>query len=185
MSKEQTARIHRKYVVWCVVNGRPWKAIDDIGLKLIIAEWDPGFAATTPTFDTLDKVLREMYCTAKTELVEILQSARKDNKKKGYDGPFCSLQLDLTSKANVEYIAASVQLVRYVRVRVVVVSVFSCVKTAVHYDWYIRTAVLLYHTYITTGTYVQQCCCTYITTGTSIYVQQHCCTYVQQCYFSM
>ena len=76
MSKEQTERIHRKYVTWCVVNGRPWKAIGDIGLKLIIAEWDPMFAATTPTFETLDRVLREMFGTAKTEVIGILQSAR-------------------------------------------------------------------------------------------------------------
>lgn len=72
------------------------------------------FAASTPSFETLDKVLREMYGIAKKELIGILQSAHAENKSKGYKGPFCSLQLDLTSKSNLEYIAASVKLIRFV-----------------------------------------------------------------------
>ena len=81
---------------------------------MIIEEWEPMFAATTPSFETLDKVLREMFCTAKADVIKIIQSVRDDNNKKGYEGPFCSLQLDLTTKSNVEYIAASIQLIRFV-----------------------------------------------------------------------
>jgi len=55
MPDAQKERLHRKYVIWCVVNGRPWSAISDAGLELIIAEWDPAFAAATPHPDTLKK----------------------------------------------------------------------------------------------------------------------------------
>ena len=117
MAEGQTERLHRMYVTWCVVNGMPWKALDDIGFKLIIAEWDPLLAAATPSFETLDGVLRKMYRTARAEIVDVLNSVRGDNKKKGYDGPFCGLQWDLTSRANVEYVALSVHLIRFVFVR--------------------------------------------------------------------
>lgn len=109
MAEGQTERLHRKYVTWCVVNGMPWEALDNIGFKLIVAECDPAPAAATR-----DRVLREMYGAARAKMVEILGGVRGDNKIKGYDGPFCSLQLDLTFRAGVEYTALSAHLIRFV-----------------------------------------------------------------------
>lgn len=117
MAEDQTERLHRKYVTWCIANGMPWEALDNIGFKLIVAECDPALAAATPSCETLDRVLREMHGAAKAKLVEILEGSRIDNKNKGYDGPFCSLQLDLTSRADVEYVALSARLIRFVFVR--------------------------------------------------------------------
>ncbi|CAN0547022.1 unnamed protein product, partial [Laminaria digitata] len=113
MPDAQKERLHRKYVIWCVVNGRPWSAISDVGLKLIIAEWDPAFAAATPHPDTLKKILVSMYHAAKEVVVGIIKTAHSENKERGYDGPFCSLQMDLTTVANVEYATASINLVRW------------------------------------------------------------------------
>lgn len=124
MAEDRRERLNRKYVIWCVVNGMPWKAVDNIGFKLIIAEWDPVLAATPPSFQTLDRVFLDMYDAAKAEMIKIIDGVRRDNKNYGYDGPFCSLQIDRTSEENVEYMALSIQLIRFVVVSAIFVLLF-------------------------------------------------------------
>lgn len=115
MLADQKQRLNRKRVIWCAVNGRPWAALKDIGLKLILAEFSPEAAASTPAFSTLNAVLNDMYRDLKTDVKGVLQTSSDFLKKHGYDGPYSSLQLDLTTVASVEYITASVGLIRCVR----------------------------------------------------------------------
>lgn len=93
MSKFQEVGFHRKYVISCTVNGRLSEAIEDIGVKLTIAELDEGLAAKGPSFATRDRFFRDILGTARAEI-----------NNDGHTDPFFSLQLDLTTNANVDYI---------------------------------------------------------------------------------
>ena len=44
----------------------------------------------------------------------IFKTAHAENKERGYDGPLCSLQIDLITVAKVEY--ATAYLIRFVRI---------------------------------------------------------------------
>ena len=105
------ARLDRKSMIWCVRNGRPWAALQDAGLKLILSEFVPDYAASSTSHGVLDKILSSMYDDAKASLVKTLEQVHTDLKERGYNGPFCSLQLDLTSVASNEFCTASVSVV--------------------------------------------------------------------------
>lgn len=69
-----------EYVFGCVVDGRPYKAISNAGLKLIIAELDPSFAAATPHPETLKSILVSMHHAATRELLVILKTVIRKTK---------------------------------------------------------------------------------------------------------
>ena len=98
-------------MIWCVQSGRPWRALRDPGHKLLLSEFVPEYAATDISHAALDKILLEMYQTAKTSLVAQLKEAYEELKKIGYHGPFCCLQLDLTSIGTDEFCTASVSVI--------------------------------------------------------------------------
>lgn len=98
-------------MIWCVQSGRPWRALRDPGLKLLLSEFVPEYAATDISHAAMDKILLEMYQTAKTSLVAQLKEAYEELKKIGYHGPFCCLQLDLTSIGTDEFCTASVSVI--------------------------------------------------------------------------
>ncbi|CAM9918902.1 unnamed protein product, partial [Ectocarpus sp. 6 AP-2014] len=103
--------LDRLSVIWCVQSGRPWHALRDPGHKLLLSEFVPEYAATDISHAALDKILLEMYQTAKTSLVAQLKEAYEELKKIGYHGPFCCPQLDLTSIGTDEFCTASVSVI--------------------------------------------------------------------------
>ncbi|CAM9618442.1 unnamed protein product, partial [Ectocarpus sp. 12 AP-2014] len=104
-------RLDRLSVIWCVQSGRPWTALTDPGHKLMLAEFVPEYAATDTSHQVLNKILLEMYQTAKASLVAQLKGAYEELQKIGYHGPFCCLQLDLTLIGTDEFCTASVSVI--------------------------------------------------------------------------
>ena len=47
-------------------------------------------------------IFASLYFAAKGEVMCIFKTAHAENKERGYDGPFCSLEMDLTTVAKVE-----------------------------------------------------------------------------------
>lgn len=107
LTSKDRDRLNRKLVLWCVLNGRPWTALDDVGFKLLLAEFSPGYAVTTPLKVTLDKILADLYSEVQVEVTGVLKSLHEGFRKIGHPGGFCSLQLDLTTVANQEFCTAS------------------------------------------------------------------------------
>ena len=119
MPDAQKERLHREFVIWCVANGRPWKPVSDIGLKSLSSHCDPSLAAVTSHPDTLKKILVNLYLAAMEEVMCIFKTAHSENKERGYDGPFCSLQMGLTTAvAKVEYATVWANLIRFVGISV-------------------------------------------------------------------
>lgn len=76
-----------------------------------MSEFAPEYAASDTSHPTLDKILTSLYDEAKASLVAKLKGARDELKKMGYSGPFCSLQMDMTSISNDEFCTASVSVI--------------------------------------------------------------------------
>ena len=108
MSPKLKDRLDRLSVIWCVRHGRPFEALKDVGHKLILSEFVPEYAASNTSHSALDKILTTLYDEGKAALVAKLKSVRDEFQQAGYSGPFCSLQLDLTSISNDEFCTASV-----------------------------------------------------------------------------
>lgn len=104
-------RLDRLSVIWCVQAGRPWEALNDVGHKLMLAEFVPDYVGSTISHPTLDKILTSLFNDAKASLVAKLKGAREELKQRGYRGRFCSLQLDMTSIGNDEFCTASVSVI--------------------------------------------------------------------------
>lgn len=111
MSAQLKDRLDRLSVIWCVRDGRPLEALKDIGHKLILSEFVPDYAASITSHATLDKIFTSLYDEAKASLIAKLKSVRDELQKAGYPGPFCSLQLDMTSIGNDEFCTASVSVI--------------------------------------------------------------------------
>lgn len=47
--------LNRKFILWCILYGRPWESLNDVGLKMLIAEFAPNYIGTTPVKSTLGK----------------------------------------------------------------------------------------------------------------------------------
>ena len=105
------ARLDRLSVIWCVRDGRPFEALKDVGHKLLLSEFAPEYAASDISHGTLDKILSSLYDDAKAALVTKLKRARDALSKMGYSGPFCCLQLDMTSVSMDEFCTASVSVI--------------------------------------------------------------------------
>ena len=101
-------QMNRHMVAWCVLDGRPWVMGGDLDFKMLMAPMVPEYAATTPAASTLEKILEDMYIEVKARVIEVLRSHDVELTKSEYSGPFCSLQLDLTTNANQEYCTALV-----------------------------------------------------------------------------
>lgn len=99
-------------VVWCVLDGRPWAEVHDLGLKTLLADLAPEFAVSMPSFQALDVVLFTMYAEVKESVVGILRMLHSRCEKVGYTGAFCNLQLDVTAVASQEVCTASVSFLR-------------------------------------------------------------------------
>ena len=64
-------------------------------------------------------IFASLYFAAKGEVMCIFKTAHAENKERGYDGPFCSLQMGLTTAvAKVEYATAWANLIRFVGISV-------------------------------------------------------------------
>lgn len=111
LTPQLKARLDRLSVIWCARSGRSWEALNDVGYKLLLSEFVPDYVASTMSQPTRDKILTSLYNDAKASLVAELKTVRDDLKSQGYKGPFCSLQLDMTSIGNDEFCTASVSLI--------------------------------------------------------------------------
>ena len=76
-----------------------------------MSEFAPEYAASDISHGTLDKILSSLYDDAKAALVTKLKRARDALSKMGYSGPFCCLQLDMTSVSMDEFCTASVSVI--------------------------------------------------------------------------
>lgn len=112
MTPSPRQRLDRKVVIWCVLDGQPWAAVADLGLKTLLAEFAPEFAASPPSLQALDGILFTLYAEVKESVVGILRMLRSQCEKVGYTGGFCNLQLSLTTVANQELCTASVSFLR-------------------------------------------------------------------------
>ena len=112
LSPELKDSLDRLSVIWCVRDGRPLESLkDDVRHKLILSKFVPEYAASDTSHPTLDKVLASLYDEAKSSLVAKLKGVRDELQQIGYSGPFCSLQLEMTSINNDEFCTASVSVI--------------------------------------------------------------------------
>lgn len=78
--------LNRKLVIWCILNGRPWAAISDIGIKFVGCELSAEYASTTPAHGTLSSILTEMLDTAKGIVNKAHRKKYLDLETIGYKG---------------------------------------------------------------------------------------------------
>lgn len=76
LSTQQRHRLNRKTVIWCVLNGRPWAAAQDLGLKMMLAEIAPEYVGSMQHADTLNGVLQTMFDETKQGVIENLKTHR-------------------------------------------------------------------------------------------------------------
>ena len=101
----------RKIAMFCVLDGRPFSTIDCLGYRALIAHFSPVAAGSTPHPSTLNAVLDNMYEETKAKVIEALTSRYEAFRRVGYTGGFCSLQLDMTTVSNREFITFSTTLI--------------------------------------------------------------------------
>lgn len=61
----------------------PWACLHDMGFKMLLAEFAPEYAGSTPSKSTLDKILSDIYSEVKEEVVQILTSVSEEYRKIG------------------------------------------------------------------------------------------------------
>lgn len=70
----------RKLVAWCVVNGRPWASINDVGLKLVMSGY---YIGSSPSWGTHDNVLSKNYSEVAGKVVGAFKALHSEYWKAG------------------------------------------------------------------------------------------------------
>lgn len=106
--RSPSERLGRRVVVWCVLDGRPWAEVHNLGLKTLLADLAPEFVAAAPSSQVLDVILFTLYAEVKESVLGILRVLHDRCEKVGYAGAFCNLQLDVAAVSGQEICTASV-----------------------------------------------------------------------------
>lgn len=104
----------RKVVLFCVLDGRPFSTVKGLGYKMLVGYLAPAAVSSTPSPETLDAELDNIYMETRSSVIQELAARHKAFVEVGYAGAFCSLQLDLTTVANQEFATVSTTIIHHV-----------------------------------------------------------------------
>lgn len=79
---------------------------------MLLAEFSAEYVATSPSHDTLDGILIQLFVDSKASIIGDLANLYRGYGQHGYRKGNCSLQLDLTTISNKEYCTASVSVIK-------------------------------------------------------------------------
>lgn len=102
---------NRKYVIMCAIDMRPDYIAYQRGFKLFLGHFAPEYATNPMQGTTFNDILTDLRLEVKDEIVRQLKSQRESCLEHGHDGPFCGIQIALTTVGHVEYCTASCSII--------------------------------------------------------------------------
>lgn len=96
---------NRRLMLWCVLDMRPFNVSMGLGFDLFVGGLAPLYAAEKMNRQTLVNMMTEEYFAVKGKVIDGL---RTQWESMGGSGPFCSLQMDMTTTNNVAFCTINV-----------------------------------------------------------------------------
>lgn len=98
-----------------MLDRRPFATLERVGYKMLVDILCPAVVATTPSLSpsTLRNALSGMEEESKGKATHALSTRYEEFARSGYRGGFCSLQLDMTTLANGEFIRLPTTLIHH------------------------------------------------------------------------
>ena len=102
------AQHNRRFMLWCIHDMRPFSVNMGLGFDLFVGGLSPLYAAQKMHHETLVNMMTAEYFKVK----DIVKAALRDQwTSLGSAGPFCSIQMDMTTTNNVSFCAMSVSFI--------------------------------------------------------------------------
>lgn len=111
MNDGERATANRAYVIFCAIDMRPQSMSTLDGYKLFVGNFSPEFSASPMHWTTFNNILIDLCDEVKNDIVGSLKLHRENCLEHGYEGAFCSLQVDLTTAGRLEYCTASCSII--------------------------------------------------------------------------
>lgn len=111
MREKDRHDLNRRYVIMCAIDMRQEHMAQQRGFKLFLGKLSPEYATCPMNSTTFNNTLTDICGEVKNDVIEQLRKQRQSCMDHGYEGPFCGVQVDLTSAGRVKYCTASVSII--------------------------------------------------------------------------